>query len=201
MQIESIFPQAIIGLNKLNLDSNKILKFLENVEFELTKPTKENRSLCFISKNKNIIEELIYLKNEIYIQIKYYLNVIMKFKMNFQFTSSWATKTEPEGYSQKHLHANSFLSGVYYPKGNKDFNIKFWKKPLNQWNIETFESNFFNAQWYSFNINSDNTLIIFPSDLNHSIEKNLSNENRYSLAFNILPLGEIGSADSKVNFK
>jgi hypothetical protein len=50
-------------------------------------------------------------------------------------------------------------------------------------------------------VNENNVLILFPSDLEHSIEKNLSEENRYSLAFNILPLGEIGSEDSKINFK
>jgi len=201
MQIEPIFPQAVLGLSMLNIDSNKILKYLEKVEFELTKITKEKKSLCYISKNNYIFEELIYLKNEINDQVKYYLNNVMKLQMNFQFTTSWATKTEPDGYSQRHSHANSFLSGVYYPKGDKNFNIKFWKKKSNHWNIETFESNVLNAEWLNFNIKDDNLLIIFPSNLDHSIEMNLSKENRYSLAFNTLPLGEIGEGDSRINFK
>ena len=32
MQIEPIFPQAIIGLNKLKIDHNKVLKYLEGIE-------------------------------------------------------------------------------------------------------------------------------------------------------------------------
>jgi uncharacterized protein (TIGR02466 family) len=200
MQIQPIFPQAVLGLTKLNVDSNKIQKYLENIEFELTNSTKEGNALCFMSKNKNVFEKIPFLKNEIYTQVKHYLNNVMQFKMGFQFTTSWVTKTEPNGYSQKHSHSNSFLSGVYYPKGNKNFILKFLKK-TSFWNIKTIENNLLNAEWYTFNINENNVLILFPSDLEHSIEKNLSEENRYSLAFNILPLGEIGSEDSKINFK
>lgn len=200
MQIQPIFPQAVLGLTKLNVDSNKIQEYLENIEFELTNSTKEGNALCFMSKNKNVFEKLPFLKNEIYTQVKHYLNNVMQFKMDFQFTTSWVTKTEPNGYSQKHTHSNSFLSGVYYPKGNKNFMLRFLKKN-SFWNIKTIENNLLNAEWYTFNINENNVLILFPSDLEHSIEKNLSEENRYSLAFNILPLGEIGSEDSKINFK
>jgi uncharacterized protein (TIGR02466 family) len=200
MQIQPIFPQAVLGLNKLNVDSDKILKHFENIEFEITGSTKEQNALCFISNNKNIFEELTWLKNEIYSQVKYYLNNVLQFKMDFQFTTSWITKTEPNGYSQKHSHCNSFLSGVFYPKGDKNFNIKFYKKNY-FWNIETIENNLLNAEWYNFNIVEDNILILFPSNLEHSIEKNLSKIKRFSLAFNVLPLGEIGSQDSKINFK
>jgi hypothetical protein len=50
-------------------------------------------------------------------------------------------------------------------------------------------------------LTENSILILFPSDLKHSIEKNLSDKTRYSIAFNTLPLGEIGDADSKINFK
>jgi hypothetical protein len=87
MQIQPIFPQAVLGLNKLNVDSDKILKHFENIEFEITGSTKEQNALCFISNNKNIFEELTWLKNEIYSQVKYYLNNVLQFKMDFQFTT------------------------------------------------------------------------------------------------------------------
>ena len=144
MQIEPIFPQAVIGLNKLNIDYSKVLKFIENTEFESRESSKESDSFCLISKNKNIFNELPFLKNEIYKQIEHYLQNVMKFKMNFQLTTSWATKTLPNGCGQKHLHSNSFLSGVYYPIGDKNFSIKFYKKN-SFWSIETFEVNNLNA--------------------------------------------------------
>jgi uncharacterized protein (TIGR02466 family) len=202
MQIEPLFPQAIIGLNKLKVDHNKVLKYLKNIEFETTNPAKEKKEAekAYVSKNFNIFKDLSYLKNEIYINVKNYLNNIMKLKTDFQFTTSWATKTLPNGYSQKHLHSNSFLSGVYYPIGDKNFSIKFYKKN-NFWYVETIEDNNLNATWYSFKIIDNGILILFPSNLKHSVEKNLSKKTRYSIAFNTLPFGEIGKSDSKVNFK
>ena len=200
MQIEPIFPQAVLGLNTIEVNSDKVLNYIKNIEFETTPSSIRNESLCYISKSKKIFENIPYLEDEIFKNIKNYLNNIMKLKMNFQFTTSWVSKTPPQGISQKHLHSNSFLSGVYYPKGNKNFNIRFYKKN-NFWDIEKTENNILNADWYSFNIFKDNTLILFPSHLEHSIEKNLSDKTRYSIAFNTLPLGEIGVGDSKINFK
>ena len=200
MQIEPIFPQAVIGLNKLEVDPNKVLKYLESIEFEMTDPSFLKKANAYISKNHNVFEDLGYLKDEIHNNIKNYLKNIMKLKMDFQFTTSWATKTLPNGFSQKHAHQNSFLSGVYYPIGDINFNIKFYKKN-SFWAVQAIEYNNLNASSYSFNIAKNSFLILFPSDLTHSIEKNLSDKTRYSIAFNTLPLGEIGEGDSKINFK
>jgi uncharacterized protein (TIGR02466 family) len=200
MDILPIFPQAVIGLNKLKIDSSKVLKDIESLEFEMTDKTIDGESLCYISKNMRIFENFNYLKNEIFENVKNYLNNIMKLKMNFKFTSSWVMKTPFNGYSHKHFHSNSFLSGVYYPKGDKNFNIKFYKD-IHVWDIEIEEINNLNSEWYTFNIVEDNVLILFPSHLEHSIGKNLSKNYRYSIAFNVLPLGEIGSGDNKINFK
>ena len=200
MQIEPIFPQAVIGLNKLEVDPNKVLKYLESIEFEKTNPSILEKADAYISKNHNVFEDIGYLKVEIYNNIKNYLNNIMKLKTDVQFTTSWATKTFPNGYSQRHEHNNSFLSGVYYPIGDKNFNIKFYKKS-SFWSFQTFEVNNLNADWYGINIVEDGILLLFQSDLEHSIERNLSDKTRYSIAFNTLPLGEIGEGDSKINFK
>jgi uncharacterized protein (TIGR02466 family) len=200
MQIEPIFPQAVLGLNKLKVDYNKVLKYIENIEFERTNPSIQKEAEVYISKNHNILENISDLKNEICNSVKNYLNNIMKLKMDFQFTTSWVTKTLPNGYSQKHSHKNSFLSGVYYPIADKNFSIKFYKKS-DFWGVQTIEANNLNAEWYGFNIYENSALILFPSHLKHSIEKNLSDKTRYSIAFNTLPFGEIGEGDSKINFK
>lgn len=111
MQIEPIFPQAVIGLNKLEVDHNKILKYLQTIEFEMTGPALKEKEAegAYISKNYNVFEDLDYLRDEIFNNIKNYLNNVMKLKTNFKFTTSWATKTIPNGYSQKHTHQNSFF--------------------------------------------------------------------------------------------
>jgi len=200
MQIKPIFPQAVLGLSKVEVDHDKVLKYIENIELKKTNSLIDGEADTYISKNKNIFEGLPFLKNEIYMQIKHYLNNVMQFKMDFQFTTSWVTKTEPNGYCQKHLHQNSFLSGVYYPIGNEGFNIKFYKEEY-FWGVRATVNNDLNADWYNINIAENSILILFPSNLRHSIEKNLSDKMRYSIAFNTLPLGVIGTGDSKINFK
>jgi len=200
MQIAPIFPQAVIGLTKLKIDSNKVLKHIESIEFEMTGASIEKQADLYISKNYKILEDISYLKYEIYNNIKNYLNNVIKLKIDFQFTSSWVTKTLPNGFSQKHTHSNSFLSGVYYPVGDKDFGIKFYKRN-SFWSVQTIETNNLNADWYNININENNVLILFPSHLEHCIQKNLSDKTRYSIAFNTLPFGEIGNKSNKTNFK
>jgi uncharacterized protein (TIGR02466 family) len=200
MQIESLFPQAIIGLSKLEVNPDKVLKYLENIEFNITNASLQNKENVYISKNFNVFEDIIYLRDEIYINVKNYLNNIMKFKIDFQFTTSWATKTLPNGFSLKHMHQHSLLSGVYYPVGDENFSITFHKRE-GFWGIPTIEDNSLNADWYNIKINKNGVLILFPSHLDHSIARNLSEKTRYSIAFNTLPLGQVGTGDGGVNFK
>ena len=46
-------------------------------------------------------------------------------------------------------------------------------------------------------------IIIFPSEVTHQILKNKSNVDRISLAFNLIPTGDLGyyNSDSFVNIK
>ena len=72
MQIEGIFPQAVIGLNKLEVDHNKILKYLQTIEFERTSPSLQKEADLYTSKNMNILADISYLKDEIYSNVKNY---------------------------------------------------------------------------------------------------------------------------------
>ena len=47
----------------------------------------------------------------------------------------------------------------------------------------------------------NNLLVLFPSHLIHSTEKNNSDQNRYSLAFNYFVEGELGGDTGRVNIK
>jgi hypothetical protein len=169
MQIEPIFPQAVIGFNKIDVDHNKILKYIENIEFEQTNSSIKKEADLYVSKNYNILKDIGDLKNEICKNVKNYLNNIMKLKMDFQFTTSWVTKATSNGYCQKHYHSNSFLSGVYYPVGDKNFSIRFYKK-IDLWNVQTTENNNLNSEWYDFHVIENSVLILFPSHLEQDIQ-------------------------------
>jgi hypothetical protein len=62
---------------------------------------------------------------------------------------------------------------------------------------EPSEWNIYNYQ--SFVIQPDkNLLVFFPSDLKHKINVYTGLKDRYSVAFNLIPVGTIGLGDSSV---
>ena len=96
---------------------------------------------------------------------------------------------------QIHKHCNSWISGVYYPHATDG--ICFHRPLTSNWSLETDEWNAFNSDIWKIEP-VDNTLLIFPSLLQHSILKNKSDKTRYSIAFNVLPTGRFGQGDSTI---
>jgi uncharacterized protein (TIGR02466 family) len=200
--IMPLFPEAIIYGTTIDVDKNEIINHISKLEFKETRNSELNADAtkCYITKDLNVLKDLNFLQNKIDEHVKIYLYGILKYQMDHKWCNSWFSKTKPGGISHKHMHSNTFLTGVYYPIGNENFKITFHKKEEYTWCIETNESNEYNSKYITFNIKDDNTLFIFPSWLNHQIAKNTSNVDRYSLAFNINPKGFIGISDSRVYF-
>jgi uncharacterized protein (TIGR02466 family) len=200
MIIIPIFPEAVVYSTILDIDSDNILNYCKNLNFNYTKSSLRKEGDCCISDKFNVFDDLNQLQNKIEEHIKNYLYKVMSYKMDFKFVNSWATKANVNGFSPRHFHSNTFLTGVYYPKGHKEYKIKFYKKNESFWNIEVDNYNDFNGITMTYIIEKDSTLLLFPSDVGHSIETNSSNTDRYSIAFNINPKGFIGSSDSRVFF-
>ena len=199
-EIYPVFPEAFIYYKIIDIDSNKIIDYCKNLNFEFTESSIKKESDCYISSNFNIFNDLSELKDKIEEHIKNYLYKVMEYKLDYKFINSWATKTNLNGFSQAHVHSNTFLTGVFYPKGNENFRIKFHKNNKSFWEIDVKNCNQFNSKTMTYVIEKDNTLLLFPSNLLHSIGNNNSNIDRYSIAFNINPKGYIGNQDSKVFF-
>lgn len=196
MNLIPLFPEAVVYRVKLDLNSEEIINRLNIEDFNII----NKKCVCHISNNFKILDEFTFLKQQIEFHVKNYLYQIFDYKMDYKFLNSWATKTNKKGYDVKHSHCNTFLSGVYYPKANENFKIIFYKKKSDFWHISCNKYNEFNSKEISFTIEEDNTLLLFPSDLEHSIAINNSDLTRYSIAFNINPKGYIGEGDSKVFF-
>jgi uncharacterized protein (TIGR02466 family) len=198
--VTPVFPEAAIYTTFIDVDSNNIFNYCKNLNFEYIDNLLMKEGDSYISINFNIFNDLFDLKNKIKEHVDTYLYKLMTYKMKYKFLNSWATKTNFKGFSRIHTHNNTFLSGVYYPKGNKNFKIKFHKKQDSFWNIEIEKFNEFSNKTITYTIEHDNTLLLFPSDLLHNIESNDSSIDRYSIAFNINPSGYIGEKDSGVIF-
>ena len=179
---------------RLDIKDDLTLKFKE----EKFMPIKGGSSL--IGEDLNILKKYENLNKEINKAVDATLREILMLKnINYRIFSSWLTKAEPKTFSDSHNHANSWLSGVYYPKGEPGFSIRFFYDNTPPFYTPPTEYNIYNSKaWTIFP--EDNHLILFFSQLRHKVMPNQSTKDRFSLAFNILPKGQFGEIDSKVIF-
>jgi uncharacterized protein (TIGR02466 family) len=200
MQMISLFNEPLLA-TELNLDNQKILNYLKKVKYINTAKTEKNGALCQMSERIDLLKDLPLLKKEINTKVKFFIENILEYNIKFKLLNSWSTQVKPNGFSQAHHHTHSLISGVYYPIGDEGFRIEFTKKYINKF-FELPIKNFnpFNSNAASIGIKS-NMLILFLSDLGHEILPNKSNIDRYSLAFNVNPIGKIGTRDSEIDFK
>ena len=121
------------------------------------------------------------------------------YKNDFVISTSWMSKTDPGGYSQMHMHKNSFYSGVYYfNEYDNDSSALEFENPLTAYadfQLIPTEFNMMNSNSWKI-WPEKNLLVLFPSYLRHGVLHNKSNETRYSLAFNIVPVGKYGEGGS-----
>ncbi len=199
-----LFSQPLASF-QLDIDNKKILHVLKTkLKFEKTVNKNTDSYMSTDNKIFNNYKELSLLKKESNICIKKYIEEVLKNNFKFKIYNSWGTMVPINVSSQAHIHRNSLLSGVYYPLCSDGVKITFHKNE----GIETFyafneprEYNLFNSNTWTVSP-SAGTLLIFPSTLMHSIDKNITKGKRYSIAFSVNPVGKfcMGS-DIEVEFK
>ena len=120
----SIFPlfSDVVTTTILKCNTKDILKQVKKIKMRKEKTWKVK---SFMSNDWNVLDSLPILKGEIHKALHLYIKGLMKQDTRFKITGSWATKTEPKAHSNMHQHANSWLSAVYYPEGDKSFKIRF----------------------------------------------------------------------------
>lgn len=162
-----------------------------------------------ITKDYYILEKLPELKKEIKNHVNLFVDKYLKVTKNVSFylTNSWIVQHNPGDHSQNHFHTNSLLSGVYYLNVPKDSgNIMFLRHEQthfvfpSSFNIEFYEGTSQNCYEYPIDA-TDGKILIFPSQVNHSVLHNKTNEKRYSLAFNVYAKGKIGVNECQLELK
>ena len=162
-----------------------------------------------ISVNRYLLNQMPDLKQEIEDHCENFLRKYLNVSKNAEFylQNSWSNIHGSNEYSQIHYHGGSLLSGVYYPILPKNSgNIAFHKNGIytnifhQSIRFEYDEVSNLTAEKYVVNI-KEGTIILFPSHLDHSVEKNISNEKRYSLAFNFYVRGKFGKEEYTLEIK
>jgi uncharacterized protein (TIGR02466 family) len=155
----------------------------------------------FYSKDRNVLDCDQEIKNGFVSICKDYIVNALCYDTEIQITTSWFTKTIKGGHCVDHTHCNSWFSAVVY-FGEYDENsspLVFSTNPP-QIMVGSKNSNFLNS--YNLTIEPiKNKIIIFPSNLRHKVMPHKSDIPRYSLSFNIMPLGLVGEGDSSYQYK
>ena len=177
-----LFPTFLYSIENFleKKERNKILKYT----------SMKYKPLNYIFQPKNMEQNKeVYksLSDKIKLISK---NIFSRHKIiydTFEITSMWTNIINENHNINPHSHANSFLSGVYYLKTDENSsNIVFSDPRIQSMMIRPKVSEWTLHNCISWSVKpKENSIIFFPSWLQHSIELNKSKE-RISIAFNIM---------------
>lgn len=125
------------------------------------------------------------------------------YQNEFMISTSWTTRLKKGDIIHEHNHANSFYSGVFYhgeTYGEPPDGMLWFKNPIREQARYEFDTGTVNNMDEDFSIVPEpNLLVLFPSQIKHWVYPYEGEEDRVSLAFNIIPKGCYGIGDSYID--
>ena len=193
-QIIDIFSIPIMTFDLGRNYSEKEIEIFKEIKKEL-----QHNGTNFISKRKNLLhhyEHLCDIKIFIENAIKEYVDKILmpKKELHLEITQSFSQYTEKNQFHTMHRHANSIVSGVIYVQTRPSDTITFYNNIYPSLRMTPKEYTVRNSNLYTINC-VIGRLILFRSDLLHSVGQVKYDGLRISLAFNTWIKGEKGLTD------
>lgn len=151
-----------------------------------------------VSKNNYTLwrPECKDLKDKLCLYVNDFANNILGHAGDFSITQSWVSVKRPYEMHQLHMHPNSIISGVLYYDNQGPEGLTFIKPTagLDVYSLKPTPNNMNNVFTHSHvKVNVENyMLVLFPSYLQHTVDMNTSQVNRYSMAFNCMPTYQLG---------
>ena len=107
-------------------------------------------------------------------------------------TQCWLNKNPKGSKHHEHVHPNSIISGVFYFKQDSKLPpISFSKSIQSAMKLDPKKYNNLNSETFLLPC-TDGELILFPSNLKHSVPINMSEEPRISMSFNTFSIDVLG---------
>ena len=150
------------------------------------------------SKDSFILDkpEMSRVRQFIEFKLKEFTSKVMGSDDEMVITQSWLNRNRKGASHHEHKHPNSMFSGVWYPQINESSApIQFKRGEQRDVGFHIKEYNMFNSQTFLLPMKMGE-LILFPSNLMHSVPPNRSDEERISLSFNTWPTGDLGDKKS-----
>ncbi len=196
MESLPLFSSPVLKLY-VEENTDQLNKHLEKADFIRTNAFGAN--WAYTSSDVRLLKKYPRIERILLNKFKRIAKENLCYKNDFVISTSWMAKTDPGGYSQMHMHKNSLYTGVYYfNEYDNDSSALEFETPLTAYadfQLIPTEFNIMNSNSWKI-WPEKNLLVFFPSYLRHAVLENKSNETRYSLAFNIVPIGKYGEGDS-----
>lgn len=206
LELFGIFPTPILKLNLGRDFLPEELKYARECQDCVVQPPYE----VYLGNNgtvsKSILEHpsmthlKVAIENCLDQWIKNVYAPVSPTKFKLKITQSWFNYTKPGESHDRHYHPNSIVSGTLYISANREYDkicFSLGKKSL--FYIEPGEYNDFNAYEVNFPVHYGD-IILFPSQLTHSVPKTTGEYTRVSLAFNSFFEGTIGTSKDIPNY-
>ena len=199
-ELLQLFPIPVMICPYLN-DYSKELEWIKNAE---TRKENKGSDLGNVqhynrqSENTFVLDrpELANIRAFIESKLQKFVTEIMASTDKLVITQSWLNKNKKGESHHEHVHPNSMVSGVWYPQIHESLPpIQFRGKNQRDVSLQTEKYNTFNSATFMLPMKRGE-LILFPSNLQHSVPVNQSDEERISLSFNSWPKGNMGDERS-----
>ena len=191
-ELLQIFPIPLL-ITKYENNLSKEIEYVDNLTY---KEQKSNANFKSADTYLLEIEELKNLKNFFYESLNKFTKNISQSDQRLVITQCWANKNPPGSKHHEHVHPNSMLSGVFYLRQDKTLPpIQFAKSVQAAMKLDPKKYNNLNSETFLLPCTSGE-LLLFPSDLKHSVPLNLGKESRLSMSFNTFSVDALGSEES-----
>jgi len=196
MIIQPVFPEPVYFSKLARALTKEELKTINKYK----KKTYSNEGNT-TSNDNYVLENKAFknLKKDLNKKVVHYFNeVVCTYSPIIPYiTQSWINYTETNQFHHRHAHANSYISGVCYIDAKKGVDqIKFYKTGFPQIQLEVIKFNVFNSTSWWYPVQTGD-IILFPSSLEHGVDRKKGTNTRISLSFNVFMKGKIGDKFKK----
>lgn len=186
--------------------------YTSEVELDMEKIRNDIAKLARYEQGLNDSNGYIYPKNEqlfnrkefleMKIEVKKHVDKFMREVLQYDyddsfFACSWYNINKPGSHHHRHYHPNSIVSGVVFITNPENGGHLLFNSPHQRDIMLSQKKNSAGTHFADGIFSPDQRegcIALFPSWLEHAVSKNMSDEDRLTIAFNVFVKGHIGSA-------
>ena len=187
-----VFPTPV-QIYKYENSIEKELKHIEGVEWKSQVANANFKTKdSYLTKHEQLKNLTSFFKE----CIDDYCNTIINSDQRLVITQLWGNRNPKGSKHHEHVHPNSIISGVFYLRQDPKLPpIQFSKSNQEAMKLDPRKYNTYNAETFLLPCTAGE-LILFPSNLRHSVPVNMGEEERISLSFNTFSVDALGSEEN-----